>query len=368
MFTHFALTRLGVLVGAFFFAAISTHAATLYGRVESVEEGDLLTVFNLNRSVKIRLLGLDAPEKDQPLAETSRQHLADLVLGKFVVVHYTGLGQKGYIVGRVVVADMDVCAQMLRDGVAWYDASTASRLDQLEQSTYAAAEQAARAEYRGIWKDPDPVAPWDYAKATSEVAIARTSPAPKQTRDAGSIVTNPPFVLPREFTKSIIETGADWKVITPAGFNFSVLVPGNSTDNGVVIPLIHEGSLDLNIAEGSVAGTAYMVLWAKGPRVVSTGDTQFIETGATQIVKIMNTRLARMGRAEEFVVTYQRDLRIKAMRGKQYKLKVPGLTALMQVFSRHSPTEQELYVLCAVNTTDDDPSVKDFFKSFTFEK
>ena len=88
-----ALTRLVLLVSAFLLTTTAAPAATLYGKVESVEEGDVLTVFNLNRSIKIKLLGIDAPEKDQPLAEVSRLHLADLVLNKFVVVHYTGLGQ-----------------------------------------------------------------------------------------------------------------------------------------------------------------------------------------------------------------------------------------------------------------------------------
>lgn len=366
MLVSLALTRLVVLVSVFLFVTISTSAATLYGRVEAVDEGDVLTVFNLNRSIKIRLLGIDAPETDQPLAEVSKQHLADLVLNKFVVVHYTGLGSKGYILGRVMLADMDVCAQMLRDGVAWYDASGASRLNSQEQTTYAAAEQAARSERRGIWENPNSIAPWEFLKARQQAAAARTVQSAKQSRVQSS--TGPSSVIPREFTKSIIESEANWKVITPSGFNFSVLVPVNSTESGVVIPLIHEESLDLNLSEGSAAGTAYLVLWAKGPRVVATGDKEFIESGATQIAKIMNKRLARMGRQEEFDVTYQRDLKIKAMRGKQYKLSVPGLTALLQVFSRHDRTEQELYALCAVNATDDDPTVKDFFKSLTLDK
>jgi endonuclease YncB( thermonuclease family) len=369
MFVRLALTRHAVLVSAFLFATISAPAATLYGRVESVDEGDVLTVFNLNRSIKIRLLGIDAPEKEQPLAELSRRHLADLVLNKFVVVHYTGLGQNGYIVGKVTLDDMDVCAQMLRDGVAWYDMH--ARLSQQEQQMYAATEQAARDEHRGIWESVSPVAPWDFLRKAKEPLATRPVEPPERTGPSKPEATPTPTTnvagdIPREFTKSILESNVSWKLITPAGFNFSVLVPGNSKDEGVVIPL-RDGKLDLNVSEGTAGGTAYFVLWAKGPNGVMSDD-EFVRSGADQIAQFIYQRLTRMERRASLDVTYERDVKIQAMKGKQYKVSLPGMNAVMQVFSRHNQRERELYILCALNTKPGDDMVGDFMKSLTLGK
>ena len=47
------------------------RAASLFGKVIEVNDGDLITIFNLNRPVKVRLLGVDAPETGQPFAEVA---------------------------------------------------------------------------------------------------------------------------------------------------------------------------------------------------------------------------------------------------------------------------------------------------------
>ena len=75
-------------------------------------------------------MGIDAPEKDQAYAEEARQHLSDLILNKVVVVEYTGLGDNALIVGKVFLKETDVGAQMIRDGVAWYDRSFDSMLSE----------------------------------------------------------------------------------------------------------------------------------------------------------------------------------------------------------------------------------------------
>ena len=367
-----ALTRLFLLVSAFLFVTTEVLGSTLHGKVETVDEGDVLTVSNLNRLIKIRLLGIDAPERDQSFAEESRLHLADLVLNKFVVVHYTGLGQNGFILGRVVVDEMDVCAQMLRDGVAWYDAKNADRLSLQQQGTYVASEQAARTELRGLWTKPSPVAPWDFRRAVAE------------NRMPGPVGPNKPTLTPTgrdqdgrnhrasldKFSKPIPEHSSGWKTLIPSGFNFSVLVPENAVEHGVVIPVTTgriSGNLDINVSDGSSGNTAYTVVWAKGPRG-SESSTSVAEKAAKDIGRLLDLRLKRMKSDQSFDVTYRGDVNIGSLKGRQYQLSVPGLSGVMNVFTSHRRNERQVYVLCVLNGRAEEKSVKEFFDSLVINE
>jgi endonuclease YncB( thermonuclease family) len=66
---------------AFFVPAVS--AAVLDGRVVSVADGDTITLLDSNQQQhKIRLAGIDAPEKAQPYGQRSQQQLSELAFGK----------------------------------------------------------------------------------------------------------------------------------------------------------------------------------------------------------------------------------------------------------------------------------------------
>src|SRR6185436_20017335 len=95
-------------------------ASSLTGKVIEVNDGDEITVSNLNRPVRIKLLAIDAPEKDQAFGAAAKQHLFDLVYDKFVTVEYSGIGEHSSLLGRVVLIlnNSDICAQMIRDGAA----------------------------------------------------------------------------------------------------------------------------------------------------------------------------------------------------------------------------------------------------------
>jgi endonuclease YncB( thermonuclease family) len=362
-----ALTRTVLLISAFLLATTAANAATLYGKVESVDEGDVLTVSNLNRSIKIRLLGIDAPEKDQPLAEESRLHLATLVLNKFIVVHYTGLGQNGFILGRVVLDEMDVCAQMLRDGVAWYDANNAARLSPQEQNLYAASAQAARTELRGIWNNPTPVAPWDFRRAMAENRSPKPVEGDKLTNTSSGHTQHRPNHRASldNFSTRGPKDDSGWKTLTPSDFGFSILVPGNAVEQGVVIPVTTDrgrGDLDFNVSEGSSGNAAYMVVWAKGPKG-SESNASVIEKTAKDIGRLLDLRLKRMGNDESFDITYQGEVKVGSLRGRQYQISITGLSGVMQVFSSHRRNERQLYVLCVMNARAEEKSVKEFFDS-----
>lgn len=130
----------------------SATAGSLAGTLTEIHDGDTITIICLKRPLQVHLMGIVAPEKEQAYAEVSRQHLSDLILNKQVVVEYSGLGANALIVGTVFLKETDVGAQMIRDGVAWYDKPYDTILTENQRQMYAACELAARNEHRGVWQ------------------------------------------------------------------------------------------------------------------------------------------------------------------------------------------------------------------------
>jgi len=73
--------------------------------------------------------------------------------------------QSDHVIGRVFYNQMDVGLQVIRDGVAWYDKTSAHSLTEVERGIYSGSEEAARNEMRGIWKDGSPMPPWEWRRA-----------------------------------------------------------------------------------------------------------------------------------------------------------------------------------------------------------
>ena len=68
---------------------ITASANTLTGKVVKITDGDTLYVLDANYTQhKIRLVGIDAPERKQAYGLASRKHLASIVAGKQVTVEY----------------------------------------------------------------------------------------------------------------------------------------------------------------------------------------------------------------------------------------------------------------------------------------
>ena len=91
-----------------FFAVTTLQAATLSGRVVGVADGDTITILDSsNTQYKIRLAGIDAPEKKQPFGNVSKKSLSDMVYGKQISVDYNKQDRYGRTVGKVIVDGVD---------------------------------------------------------------------------------------------------------------------------------------------------------------------------------------------------------------------------------------------------------------------
>lgn len=148
-----------IALGLFATSAVARETV-LVGRVVGVHDGDTITVLtDGNKSVKVRLDGIDAPESKQAFGARAKETLSDLVFGKTVAVRVRTTDRYGRTIGRVQVGGLDVNVEMVRMGFAWWYRAYAKRDTVLE-----AAESEARRAGRGLWTDKDAVPPWDWRK------------------------------------------------------------------------------------------------------------------------------------------------------------------------------------------------------------
>lgn len=158
-----------VLALAFLFALLCgspSLAAELNGRVVGVSDGDTITVLDAEQVThKIRLSGIDAPEKAQPFGERAKQQLSDWVYQATVRVIHDKTDRYGRIVGKVTLNGEDVNIQMLHAGLAWHYKAYEHEQPALDRVTYPLAESNARRKAIGLWGDADPVPPWDWRSA-----------------------------------------------------------------------------------------------------------------------------------------------------------------------------------------------------------
>ena len=135
----------------------------LTGRVVGVSDGDTITLLVERQTTKIRLAGIDAPEKSQPFGHRSKQLLSSLVFGKTVTVEYRKRDRYGRIVGKVLLpGGRDANLEMLKGGMAWFYVAYANELRPEDRALYAEAERQKEDSRQGLWGDLNPVPPWDF--------------------------------------------------------------------------------------------------------------------------------------------------------------------------------------------------------------
>ena len=161
----YRLPLLAAASAAFLLASVPVNAKLIEAHVIHVADGDTVTVTANGEKHRIRLRGIDAPEKDQAYGQQSKKALAWLIDGKDVVIDYSEKDRYGRIVGSIAVGNVDAGLYMLEGGNAWAYRNYLNKLSRDWQRAYVAAEQQARANRRGLWQTADPTPPWDYRKA-----------------------------------------------------------------------------------------------------------------------------------------------------------------------------------------------------------
>lgn len=142
-------------------ASMSCGAESWSGKCVGISDGDTLTVLHDGTGEKIRLWGVDAPEKDQPYSNVSKKALSALCYDKAVTVNPVELDQYGRTVAVLELPDYTctVNEAMVYYGLAWWYRHYAPENTRLRDF-----EAEARQAKRGLWADDNPVPPWDYRR------------------------------------------------------------------------------------------------------------------------------------------------------------------------------------------------------------
>lgn len=142
---------------------MNSHAESLSGKVVGVSDGDTIIVLDANNTqYKIRLSGIDAPEKVQAFGQKSKEHLSNSLFGKQVEVTYTKTDKYGRTVGKVLVNDINANLEQIKCGFAWHYKEYAAEQSVTDRVSYANAEYVARINGLGLWRDSKPMPPWEW--------------------------------------------------------------------------------------------------------------------------------------------------------------------------------------------------------------
>ncbi|HMI07311.1 MAG TPA: thermonuclease family protein [Flavobacterium sp.] len=128
-------------------------------KVIAIADGDTFTILQDNTPVRIRIDAIDAPEKGMPFGKASKKYLSALCFGKFVTIKATTTDRYGRTVARAILPDgRDISTEMIRAGFAWHYKKYS------KDQALSRLEIEARQQKLGLWKDANPIAPWEIRK------------------------------------------------------------------------------------------------------------------------------------------------------------------------------------------------------------
>ena len=128
------------------------------GRVVGVTDGDTITVLHEGVGEKIRLAGIDCPERGQDYGTRAKQFMSALVFRKTVRVYDQGRDRYERTIGTVLLPDdTNVNYLLVKSGMCWW-----YRKYEPDNGTLEQLEHEARAAQRGLWADPHAVPPWEW--------------------------------------------------------------------------------------------------------------------------------------------------------------------------------------------------------------
>ena len=134
------------------------------GKVISIADGDTVTVFiSAEEKIKVRLNGIDCPEKAQDFGQRAKEFTSLACFGKIVKVHSFGKDKYGRTLGEVILPDgKSLNKELLKAGLAWHYKKYSS------DATLDSLEGVARRDKKGLWSRDDATPPWEFRKQVRE--------------------------------------------------------------------------------------------------------------------------------------------------------------------------------------------------------
>ena len=143
-----------------FFLVSVPEAAPFTGEVVGVLDGDTIEVMHNGKAERVRLYGIDCPEKGQPYGNNAKQATSALIFLVDVTLQIHGKDKYGRILADVLLRDeANVNHELVKEGWCWWYRKYAPG-----DARLAALEAEARDAKKGLWRSPESVPPWEWRK------------------------------------------------------------------------------------------------------------------------------------------------------------------------------------------------------------
>lgn len=133
-------------------------AAAWTGKCVGIADGDTITVMQASHPIKIRLYGIDCPERKQPFYQKAKDFTADFAFRKTVRIREVSGDRYGRTVALVYGGDLCLNKELLRAGLAWHYKRYS------REQEYADLENEAHTNRIGLWQDKSPEPPWEFRR------------------------------------------------------------------------------------------------------------------------------------------------------------------------------------------------------------
>lgn len=149
----------GIFCAFISFCFLSCVPVEQNGRVVKVIDGDTFDIISSNTTTRIRLYGIDAPERGQAFNKRAKAFTDSLVAGKDIRIVVHNKDRYGRTVADAYLADGTyVNAEIVRAGYAWQFKQYST------DPVVAGLEQSARRQRRGLWQEDGAIPPWEFRK------------------------------------------------------------------------------------------------------------------------------------------------------------------------------------------------------------
>ncbi|WP_290797885.1 thermonuclease family protein [Flavihumibacter sp. UBA7668] len=142
--------------------SIEKYPDNVTGKVIGVVDGDTIDILYEGKPLRIRLAHIDCPEirKKQPYGAAAKKFSSDFCFGKQVrILHKNDVDRNKRLIGELFLFNgLNLNKELVKAGLAWHFVKYSTSVE------YSNLEKAARIARTGLWKEPNPVAPWNWRK------------------------------------------------------------------------------------------------------------------------------------------------------------------------------------------------------------
>ena len=140
---------------------ISLSSSAFEAIVTAVTDGDTVKIEYQNKTIKVRLAGIDTPELKQEFGTESKRALEDKVLNKMVYIDGEKEDRYGRLIADLRIGSRWINIELIEEGYAWHYKQYSKNTD------LAKAESSAKKEAKGLWVSHNPIPPWEYRRSNS---------------------------------------------------------------------------------------------------------------------------------------------------------------------------------------------------------